>query len=1023
MHSNATKTNQSNIASKNAWGTKKRETLFINSVVGGGGSTGGGVSYVTSNTRSTNNVQGTIVATGINSDLGMQGQGMFVVADSSTGTKVFTRRGDFRQDELGYWKNGADQLLFANKLDKDEKPPKDASLLSSLSAVNFANVKGDPKATTTISIAMNFNSAQEALRGAGVTAAVKKTGINATANTSKEDILFSENLGNAGGLNIGDRFTFTSTPPGLAKTIEYGGLAIAVAPNGTNKIFNAAKVGDKFNIGPAAPAQVPEGATLVISLSNGSSYTFSVASNPQAANKTFNSIQTLANAINKTGGLNAKISKDGNLYIASEDPDLGMTFQDGNGGTFKDKLGLVDVPTLAAAQALPGGAVLTQRFNNLQSLNTAVNNKADDFSLKATIESGSLKITSLLATDKFTIDGQSLGVRSFNKALFGNNSEKDRASVTITAPKHGLQTGDLVNVTGLTLGQTPDGIYAARRIDDDNFDVYLLSDAPGAAAGGGAIADGLPAAAATVNIAAPGGGTWQKVAGQKFPEISAPITAVGAAGQNALLTITPAGGLGGIGIGDVIFISNGGQFNVLGGQDVTIADGYYVVQTLPGGGTFTIKSISVAVANAFPVRAGNALTYQKVGKTEAAGNAYNAANGITTFNTTALFTTNGLVAGDNKLTLNMSSHNYQIGDTIRFNGLPAGYAIDGITVNNNENYKVIARTGSTVTFTNMDDKPPMGGVGGANVDGTYSSAGAPDLGPNFRIDNVSRLFEYFSISEDAGTTKLELYNADDIEKSLSGNEELESTESFTQPFSLYDSLGENYTLNLKFAKLGKNEWAVEVAAVEDPVTGQYDIAEAKGDGQIKAGRITFDENGQFIPGGALDGPITITRKNGSAPSQVTIDWKNQLGKVKSGSVTQYESKSAFNVELTQQDGQAAGNLINLEVTPEGFIVGTFDSGQTRKLYQIPVALFANVNGLRAGIGGTFEVTRESGELLLKNAMSGGAGKVLGGVLEAANVDTTEELLELQDLSNDIRANARAANVTNKNIQTILSEIQ
>jgi flagellar hook protein FlgE len=81
-----------------------------------------------------------------------------------------------------------------------------------------------------------------------------------------------------------------------------------------------------------------------------------------------------------------------------------------------------------------------------------------------------------------------------------------------------------------------------------------------------------------------------------------------------------------------------------------------------------------------------------------------------------------------------------------------------------------------------------------------------------------------------------------------------------------------------------------------------------------------------------------------------------------------------------------------------------------------------VNGLVAGANGTFEISRASGELLLKQAGAGGAGRTLGGVLEASNVDVTEELLSVQELGNTVRANARVAAAEFKNIQTILSEL-
>ena len=117
MFSKSNDTLASNVAAKEAWGHKKRENLFINSFVG---TSSGGVSYVNSKTRSTNDMQGKIVNTGVISDMAIDGDGMLVVSDTTTGPAKFTRRGDFRQDELGFWKNGADQLLRAWKLDNDE---------------------------------------------------------------------------------------------------------------------------------------------------------------------------------------------------------------------------------------------------------------------------------------------------------------------------------------------------------------------------------------------------------------------------------------------------------------------------------------------------------------------------------------------------------------------------------------------------------------------------------------------------------------------------------------------------------------------------------------------------------------------------------------------------------------------------------------------------------------------------------------------------------------------------------------
>ena len=215
MYTKSNDTPANNIAAKEAWGHKKRENLFINSFIG---TSTGGVSYVNSRSRATNDQQGAIVNTGVVSDIAVDGSGLLAVSDDPLGTIKYTRRGDFRQDERGYWKNGADQLLKAWRLDGKGNLPQNSSLLSSLEAVNFANTKGLPVKTSVISIAMNLNSDQKALRGPGPENGfvMQRSGNNKA--TKPEDILLPDQIGTKA-LRLGDSFTLTSSGGDGPKTV------------------------------------------------------------------------------------------------------------------------------------------------------------------------------------------------------------------------------------------------------------------------------------------------------------------------------------------------------------------------------------------------------------------------------------------------------------------------------------------------------------------------------------------------------------------------------------------------------------------------------------------------------------------------------------------------------------------------------------------------------------------------------------------------------------------------------------
>ena len=990
MYSRANDTHANNIGAKEAWGHKKRENLFVNSFVG---TSAGGISYVNSKTRSTNDVQGAIVNTEVVSDIGIDGAGMLVVADSATGRDVYTRRGDFRQDELGFWKNGGGQLLKAWKLDGEGNLPQNSSLLSSLEAVNFANTKGAPVATSVISIAMNLNADQQALRGPGVDAVLNTGGLNKATQT--DSILLPEQ-----GLNIGDSFTFTSTPPGLAKTVTFGGLVAGNQASITNPILGATSDSTQFAFG-GAQGQLVSGASKLTITVSGVSYTFTALQGANnAKNKTFSTIKGLASAINDVSSLQARVDENGRLYVAPTKAEAALTFtESGNNAntSLRASLGLADL----GAQA--------DRFNSLATLRNAVNKGQELNSFKATIEGKGVKITSLLSTAGFNITGSSLGVHDITSAILNPATaanpvpgEIGRSTLYITAPNSGLINGDYVRIEGFGV-LVADGLYAVSGSDNNGF-VVSLAVVPAA----------IPVLGAA--FAQPvAGSTWQKVPGQQFAATGACTLAAAGPGANDI-TVTIPGGQAFTGVlpqenwanGDVVYISGVGTVSQ-GGQDVTLPDGYYIIAGFvqaPGLGVSTFTVTAAANVGAAGAPAAGPFTVRKVGSTGGAfGGGVGAATG--TFDVPVMTTAD---VGTGKIKYYVgNNHGYTVGDVI---SLTQGHAIDGINFAANTNYKITDIGGNFVKFEV---------VGGVAINGNGTNVVTYNDGPlaNLRTNNFSRLFEFFGINQEK-TDYDATYAADNVDKNLTSGK-FASSETFSHPLTVYDSLGSSYTLLLNFAKLATNKWAVEVAAQQDK-DGIFDIQGLLTDnGVLRAGIIDFDTDGNVItPVQGFDAPLQVQRNNGSALSNITIDWENTLSDIQSGTVTQ--NKNPNNVEIVQGNGQPAGTLVNLAISPEGFVVGTFDSGESRNLYQIPLALFANVNGLTAGSNGVFEISRESGELLLKAAGVGGAGNTLGGVLEASNTNTTTELLSVQELSNTIRANARVAATEFKNIQTILSEL-
>jgi flagellar hook-basal body protein len=1009
----STNTQGTNLSGAKTPGFKKRENIFVNSFVG---SSKGGVSYLKSTTRQNISEQGAISTSSSDSHLAIEGAGMMLVSRTATSEAVYTRSGDFNKDRNGYWKNGGGYLLRAWKLDSDGKLPSNSTLLSSLEVVNFANIKGTPKATSVVSLAMNLDGREEteAIRGAGFTAKLNTSGLN--VNTKPAAIIMPENLPKSGGIKLGDQFTFNSTPPDEPKNVVYGGVAVSNLASNTLKIFGAGSSVEPFleaGQGAADPNRIVAGSILDI---NGQYFYFKQA-NPRPENKEFNSFTSLAEALNKTGDFVANLDNKGRLYIAPKNPNEALTFRGLNGGeNIPTTLGLFNV----AAKPLNGNY---NRFYSLDTLKKAVNRETDA-SLKATIENGSIKITSKLATSNFTLSGTSMGVRNFTTVTVGGDNEFSRARTLIHSPAHGLTTGDLVRITGLAGGQTPEGIYAVGQVlGGDQFEIFAMSNAGVNTAAGAGLANGLPALAAAPPISNVNG-TWQRIPGQKFRPVDVAAVNVTIAGAGIRITALHT-----LAVDDVIYIKGFGKAQVAGGNDVSVPDGYYTVRNVGGGSFDIVASTDVGHAGA---QALTDFTYRKVGST--VGGTNFGAGGVPTFNSNVMVTTGG--PNSNKVKLFTTDSTYSVGDYISFNDLPVGppaFNVDNIAVQNNTRYKIVATSAaddlsSFVTFE-VEGGDANNGDGVADMK-SYVALG---VGSDFQVNNISQTLKYLGVERprdqendlDLQQTYTAVYNPDDPKKNLKAlldNSTSTDNNTFITEADVYDSLGDMFTLQFRFAKLDQGKWAYSASLKADAEGNFFDPSYAANAGQISYGEITFDGNGKFM-GTSSNPTLNINRDNGSSQSDIIIDWENLLNDQTSAMITQYGNPN--NPEPYQQNGRSSGNLLDngLSVNDEGFIIGTFDNGDVLRLYQIPLATFANVDGLLASDNGTYRITGDSGKAYLKAAGKGGAGQIIGRALEDSNVNTTDQLLEVQETSNDIRAAARVASVELNNVSTILNELK
>jgi flagellar hook protein FlgE len=205
------------------------------------------------------------------------------------------------------------------------------------------------------------------------------------------------------------------------------------------------------------------------------------------------------------------------------------------------------------------------------------------------------------------------------------------------------------------------------------------------------------------------------------------------------------------------------------------------------------------------------------------------------------------------------------------------------------------------------------------------------------------------------------------------------TPDFSRSLDVYDAQGTAHRVTIGFLKSGPNTWRSEIYGQAGDVTTPL----------LASGTVTFDGEGNLATLPASFNALTINWTNGAAPLTVDLN----LGDPGAlNGLTQFGSESAMISSIV--DGGVLGNLASIEVSKTGRVSAVFDDGTTREVFQLPIATFANPNGLTRVSGNAFQMSAQSGNVAINKAGALGAGMVASGSLEASNVDLAGEFTNM-----------------------------
>jgi flagellar hook protein FlgE len=132
------------------------------------------------------------------------------------------------------------------------------------------------------------------------------------------------------------------------------------------------------------------------------------------------------------------------------------------------------------------------------------------------------------------------------------------------------------------------------------------------------------------------------------------------------------------------------------------------------------------------------------------------------------------------------------------------------------------------------------------------------------------------------------------------------------------------------------------------------------------------------------------------------------------------SQEPFEVLSVSHDGTALQNLTALEVGPDGNVWATYGSDPAISLGQVAVGTFNDLQGLTSIGSATYLESRVSGPVRLGGAGESGFGQIRSGTIEQANVDLTEELVNLIMAQRNYQASAKALETNGKMSETVMN---
>ena len=227
---------------------------------------------------------------------------------------------------------------------------------------------------------------------------------------------------------------------------------------------------------------------------------------------------------------------------------------------------------------------------------------------------------------------------------------------------------------------------------------------------------------------------------------------------------------------------------------------------------------------------------------------------------------------------------------------------------------------------------------------------------------------------------------------------------------------------LKDDSANPNSWHAEIYSI--PTT---DVTTGGRPGQLTRGDVKFNQDG------TIDLTTTTLFGAAGAAAQMVLDasgtaatprWSNSLGIAAQtldfdlSKVSQYTAPSTVNA--ISSNGAGVGNIVSIDVDDEGIVSAIYDNSQIRQIAKVGIATFPNADGLQAISGNAYRSSLPAGQLTVKEAGVGGAGRISPSSLEASTVDLSAEFTGLIQTQKAYSASSKIITTADQMLEELIN---